>query len=55
MDLSHYGLYPHQVAGVLFLARRGRAILGERKRLRAYTHLTPPNKVRRYVPRCRVR
>ena len=29
MDLSSYSLYPHQVAGVAFLARRGRAILGD--------------------------
>jgi SWI/SNF-related matrix-associated actin-dependent regulator 1 of chromatin subfamily A len=29
MDLSTYSLYPHQQAGVEFLARRGRAILGD--------------------------
>ncbi len=29
MDLSRFALYPHQVAGVEFLARRGRAILGD--------------------------
>ena len=29
MDLSRYSLYPHQHAGVEFLARRGRAILGD--------------------------
>jgi SWI/SNF-related matrix-associated actin-dependent regulator 1 of chromatin subfamily A len=29
MDLSRYSLYPHQQAGVEFLARRGRAILGD--------------------------
>ena len=29
MDLARYALYPHQVAGVEFLARRGRAILGD--------------------------
>ena len=29
MDLSSYALYPHQVAGIEFLARRGRAILGD--------------------------
>lgn len=29
MDLSGYSLYPHQQAGVEFLARRGRAILGD--------------------------
>ena len=29
MNLAHYALYPHQVAGVEFLARRGRAILGD--------------------------
>jgi SWI/SNF-related matrix-associated actin-dependent regulator 1 of chromatin subfamily A len=29
MDLSRFALYPHQAAGVEFLARRGRAILGD--------------------------
>ena len=29
MDLSRFALYPHQSAGVEFLARRGRAILGD--------------------------
>ncbi len=29
MDLSSYALYPHQATGVEFLARRGRAILGD--------------------------
>jgi SNF2 family DNA or RNA helicase len=29
MDLSSYALYPHQVTGVEFLTRRGRAILGD--------------------------
>ncbi len=29
MDLSHYSLYPHQAAGVQFLAQRGRAILAD--------------------------
>ena len=29
MNLSSYALYPHQVEGVEFLARRGRAILGD--------------------------
>jgi hypothetical protein len=29
LDLSRFALYPHQAAGVDFLARRGRAILGD--------------------------
>jgi SWI/SNF-related matrix-associated actin-dependent regulator 1 of chromatin subfamily A len=29
MDLSRFALYPHQAAGVEFLVRRGRAILGD--------------------------
>ena len=29
MDLSRYSLYPHQAAGVQFLAQRGRAILAD--------------------------
>ena len=29
MNLERYALYPHQLAGVEFLASRGRAILGD--------------------------
>jgi hypothetical protein len=33
MNLERYALYPHQVSGVEFLARRGRAILGDAKQV----------------------
>ena len=29
MNLESYALYPHQVTGVEFLTRRGRAVLGD--------------------------